>query len=309
MLVLLALTLVTGSLEQVGTIPATSENGSIRSSGGVDQIQVIPISDKELAEKNIAGTEEQIRKVNVIITWFKGNASTSSDVKFVEIVARREVAMSHLSTAKDYLSAGDYTHALSSSKDAYESANETYNDALERQSLLTEPHCTTPTLPSNQIILIILIGILPLLLTILLYSLMQTISSPLMKSFHLFIGPISGFTVLASVWIVYPVLLIGANIANIQFLKPWTVIMTVLWAGLILGLIILSVLAIGIVVFAESGSWKGKKKEIHDTKESKRPLFEKIILVIKIAGMILLILIMPTIISWGFSISRPIMCI
>jgi hypothetical protein len=93
----------------------------------------IALSDKELAEQTIADADTQIKKVDDIVRWFKGNSSTRDDSQLPAIIAKREIAMSYIVTAEDEIANGNFSQARSEATDAYSKANESYTDALKRQ--------------------------------------------------------------------------------------------------------------------------------------------------------------------------------
>ena len=100
----------------------------------------IALSDKELAEQTIADANTQIKNVDDIIRWFKGNASTRDDSQLPAIITKREIAMSYIVTAEDEIANGNFSQARSKATDAYSKANESYTDALKRQYEIV-PHC------------------------------------------------------------------------------------------------------------------------------------------------------------------------
>jgi hypothetical protein len=104
----------------------------------------MPMSDKEFAEKTIAEAKVQIEKTDVIIGWFKGNASTRDDVHLPIIITKREIALSYLTTAEDEIANGNYERARNKAQDSYAKANESFDDALRRKAELENvgsPNC------------------------------------------------------------------------------------------------------------------------------------------------------------------------
>jgi hypothetical protein len=104
----------------------------------------MPLSDKEFAEKTIAEAKVQIEKTDVIIGWFRGNASTRDDVQLPIIITKREIALSYLTTAEDEIANGNYERARNKAQDAYTKANESFNNALRRKAELenvVSPNC------------------------------------------------------------------------------------------------------------------------------------------------------------------------
>jgi len=94
------------------------------------------VLDKAWAENEVAGAQLPINNVDSVIAWFKGNQSTANDQQLPAIVAKREVAVSYISTANDQIASGEYTQARSKAQEAFSKGNESYTDALARQSVL-----------------------------------------------------------------------------------------------------------------------------------------------------------------------------
>jgi hypothetical protein len=104
----------------------------------------ITLSDKERAEQTIADADTQIKNVDDIVRWFKGNASTKDDSQLPAIITKREIAMGYIVTAEDEIANGNYTLARSKAEDAYAKANESFNNALRRKAELenvVSPNC------------------------------------------------------------------------------------------------------------------------------------------------------------------------
>ena len=92
--------------------------------------------EKAWAESEVTAAQEPINKVDDVIAWFKGNTTTANDQQLPAIVAKREVAVSYISTANDQIASGDYAQARNKAKEAFTKGNESYNDALARKKQL-----------------------------------------------------------------------------------------------------------------------------------------------------------------------------
>jgi hypothetical protein len=89
--------------------------------------------DRAWAENEVANAQIPINNVDNVIQWFKTNKSTSEDAQLPAIIAKREVAVSYLSTANDEISNGNYAQARVKAQDAFNKGNESYTDALARK--------------------------------------------------------------------------------------------------------------------------------------------------------------------------------
>jgi hypothetical protein len=308
-LVLVVLLLAAGCTEPTGEIPVFSAKNITQSGSGVASIKTTPFSDRELAEQTVVNAEKQIHKADVVIIWFKGNLTTSNDAQLPLIIAKRENAVSQISIAKDDIASGNFTQARVSSQTAYEKANESYNDALERQYILTH-HCKEPTLSFEGIVLIILLCIFPALLTTVLYSLMNTISSPLIESLLQRFRTITFSSFFTWAWISYLSLLLVAAISKTQSLETVALIITIIWTGLILVIILISLIVLGIIISKTIRLRIKKGISDHKTdKELQSPFLGKNAKALFIVLIILLILAMPFAIYLGLKISFPFPCI
>jgi hypothetical protein len=92
--------------------------------------------DRAWAENEVTNAQVPINNVDNVIQWFKGNTSTANDAQLPAIVAKREVAVSYLSTANDEISNGNYGQARAKAQEAFNKGNESYTDALARQRVL-----------------------------------------------------------------------------------------------------------------------------------------------------------------------------
>jgi hypothetical protein len=89
--------------------------------------------DRAWAEMEVTNAQIPINNVDNIIAWFKSNRSTSDDNQLPAIIAKREVAVSYISTANDEISNGNYDQARAKAQEAFSKGNESYTDALKRQ--------------------------------------------------------------------------------------------------------------------------------------------------------------------------------
>jgi hypothetical protein len=92
--------------------------------------------DRAWAENEVAAAQIPINNVDGVIAWFKGNKTTAEDQQLPAIVAKREVAVSYISTANDQIASGEYSQARLKAQAAFTKGNESYNDALARQKTL-----------------------------------------------------------------------------------------------------------------------------------------------------------------------------
>lgn len=90
--------------------------------------------DKAWAQSEVDKAQGPITQVDAIIGWFRGNSTTANDPQLPVIMAKRENAVNSLSTANDEIASGNYAQARTKAQDAYNKANESYNDALKRQA-------------------------------------------------------------------------------------------------------------------------------------------------------------------------------
>jgi outer membrane murein-binding lipoprotein Lpp len=130
LLILAALLLVAGCMEKANTTPISPAVPTLS----------IAQSDKELAEQTIAEAEAQIKKVDDIVRWFKGNASTRDDPQLAPFIVKREIAIGYIVSAEDEIANGNFSQAHSKALEAFAKANESYTEALKRQQTLS-PDC------------------------------------------------------------------------------------------------------------------------------------------------------------------------
>lgn len=115
----------------------------------------------------MANAQIPITNVDAVIAWFKGNQSTANDPQLASIVAMREVAVSYISNANDYITSGNYDQARSKAADALSKGNESYTDALARQKQIMNsgwfPSITLPKLPGG---IFLIVGVIVVVLVV-----------------------------------------------------------------------------------------------------------------------------------------------
>lgn len=89
--------------------------------------------DKSWAEYEVLNAQTPIANVDRVIAWFRGNQSTANNAELPPIIAKREIAVSYISTANDQIASGQYTLARSKAGEAYSKGNESYTEALALQ--------------------------------------------------------------------------------------------------------------------------------------------------------------------------------
>jgi hypothetical protein len=107
--------------------------------------------DRAWAENEVTNAQIPINNVDNVIAWFKANKSTSDDVQLPAIIAKREVAVSYISTANDEISNGNYAQARAKAQDAFNKGNESYTDALKRQKEIGEGFLAWLKLPNIKL--------------------------------------------------------------------------------------------------------------------------------------------------------------
>ncbi|MDO8873883.1 MAG: hypothetical protein Q7V05_14310 [Methanoregula sp.] len=118
--------------------------------------------DRAWAENEVTAAQIPINNVDNVIAWFKGNQSTANDHQLPAIVAKREVAVSYISTANDQIASGEYSQARSKAQEAFKKGNESYNDALARQKqLMSGWSFSFPQIPGG---IFIVIGVIVIIL-------------------------------------------------------------------------------------------------------------------------------------------------
>lgn len=122
--------------------------------------------DRAWAENEVTSAQVPINNVDNIIQWFKANKSTSDDAQLPAIIAKREVAVSYLSTANDEISNGNYAQARVKAQDAFNKGNESYTDALARKKTLESGWFQLPSLPKIPGGIFLIIGIIVVVLAV-----------------------------------------------------------------------------------------------------------------------------------------------
>jgi hypothetical protein len=89
--------------------------------------------DKSWAESEVLNSQTPITNVDGVIAWFKGNKTTADLPELSPIIAKREIAVSYISTANDQIAGGDYAQARSKAAEAFAKGNESFTDALKLQ--------------------------------------------------------------------------------------------------------------------------------------------------------------------------------
>jgi len=211
LVLLLAMVMAAGCTEQSDIITLSP----------VVPTETIAISDKDRAVQAVSDAEKKIQEVDTIIACFRGNASTRNDYQLSAIVTKREVAYSYLSTAGDEIRNGNYAKAQNKAKEALQKANESYNDALKMQGTtysMSYPPCER-SLPFDKIVCILLIFLVPVLLNVLLYSLIQ--SNPSAKEIPLgrFMGTTTVYVLFIAMSLLFTALVFGTKVANIGALR------------------------------------------------------------------------------------------
>jgi len=90
--------------------------------------------DKAWAESEIATAQGPVNNVDALIAYFQGNSSTANDARLSTVITEREIAVSYISSANDFVTNGNYASARSKAEQAYTEANQSYNDALAFQA-------------------------------------------------------------------------------------------------------------------------------------------------------------------------------
>lgn len=126
--------------------------------------------DKSWAELEVANAQGPITNTDSVIAWFKGNKTTADDPQLSAIVAKREVAVSYISNANDFISNGKYADARSKAQDAFAKGNESYTDALARQKqLVTGWSFSFPTIPGGVFLIVGLIVVVLVVVGVVIY--------------------------------------------------------------------------------------------------------------------------------------------
>jgi hypothetical protein len=89
--------------------------------------------DQAWAEMEVTQAQVPVTNADTVIAWFKGNTSTADDTQLSSIVTEREIAVSYISQANNFITAGNYDQARSEAAQAFTEGNQSYTDALARQ--------------------------------------------------------------------------------------------------------------------------------------------------------------------------------
>jgi hypothetical protein len=92
--------------------------------------------DKSWAESEISNAQGPINNVDQLIAFFQSNTSTANDARLSTVITEREIAVSYISAANDFVTNGNYASARSKAEQAYTEGNQSYNDALAFQAAL-----------------------------------------------------------------------------------------------------------------------------------------------------------------------------
>jgi len=109
------------ALNDISTATSTISNGET-------------LLDKAWAESEISAAQGPINNVDQLIAYFQGNASTANDARLSTVINEREIAVSYISTANNFVTTGNYASARSEAEQAYTEGNQSYNDALTFQA-------------------------------------------------------------------------------------------------------------------------------------------------------------------------------
>lgn len=92
--------------------------------------------DKAWAESEISTAQQPVNNVDQLIAFFQSNTSTANDARLSTVITEREIAVSYISAANDFVTSGNYASARSKAEQAYTEGNQSYNDALAFQAAL-----------------------------------------------------------------------------------------------------------------------------------------------------------------------------
>ncbi|NMB79664.1 MAG: hypothetical protein GYA23_11290 [Methanomicrobiales archaeon] len=130
--------------------------------------------DKAWAESEVANAQIPIENVDKQIQWFKGNKSTAENPELAPIIAKREIAVSYVSTANDEIANGQYSQARTKAGDAFTKGNESYTEALALRKKLESsvgwiPNITLPKIPGFLPIIIVIVIIVLVAVGVIIY--------------------------------------------------------------------------------------------------------------------------------------------
>jgi hypothetical protein len=127
--------------------------------------------DKAWAESEIATAQGPVNNVDALIAYFQGNSSTASDARLSTVINEREIAVSYISAANDFVTNGNYASARSKAEQAYTEGNQSYNDAITFQTAVEStwnPFAGLGSIGSvfSSSVLIIVVGVIVVVLII-----------------------------------------------------------------------------------------------------------------------------------------------
>lgn len=124
--------------------------------------------DKSWAESEITTAQGPVNNVDALIAYFQGNSSTANDPRLSTVITEREIAVSYISAANDFVTTGDYASARSKAEQAYTEGNQSYNDALTFQAAVLatwNPFAGLGSLFSSSVLFIV-VGVIAVVLII-----------------------------------------------------------------------------------------------------------------------------------------------
>ena len=124
--------------------------------------------DKSWAESEIATAQGPVNNVDALIAYFQGNSSTANDARLSTVITEREIAVSYISAATDFVTNGNYASARSKAEQAYTEGNQSYNDALTFQAAVEatwNPFAGLGSLFSSNVLFIV-VGVIAVVLII-----------------------------------------------------------------------------------------------------------------------------------------------
>jgi hypothetical protein len=126
--------------------------------------------DMAWAEKDVADAQVPINNVDALITYFKVNKSMGNDARVTQIITKREIAVSYISSANDAITNGLYTQARSKASDAFIKGNESYNDALTlKKEVDSGFSLSLPSLPGVGLFVVVIVVIILVVVGVMVY--------------------------------------------------------------------------------------------------------------------------------------------
>jgi hypothetical protein len=124
--------------------------------------------DRAWAESEVIHAQTPIANVDRVIAWFKGNTSTANNAELPPIIAKREIAVSYISTANDQIASGQYSLARSKAAEAFAKGNESYTEALALQDKVGKGF-VIPPIPGIVPIIVVVILIVLVVVGVIIY--------------------------------------------------------------------------------------------------------------------------------------------